>query len=356
MVNILSITGSDNSGWSGLQLDLRVITDIGCHALTTATSIVVQNSKGIQNIIDFPLHVIAEQLENTISGFHPKAIKVGLVRTAESAKAISSEIVACNKIVIAPGFMASNNAQLVDNEAILAIKQYLIPKATLLLLRQNEAEKILDTRISSDNDLLCAGQKFINMGAEYVMIRGGKITEGRLTALLLGRNYQQFFSSYNVEGWQQHGVGGALSTAITAHLGMGEDVPAAVHNAHEYVHSRIVYSVNNDSRKLRPADIYNTFMNLLSNHYQSAHDVIFYADKLNISTRYLSQITAITVSKTPKQIILEYLLHETKKTLENTRLSVKEVAASLGFANIAQFCRFFRQQTGITPNEYRKSV
>ncbi len=323
---------------------------MGCHALTVATCIVMRD------VVNFPAHIIRQQIVDVVAKCHPRAVKVGLVRTPEAVGVVSNGIVGMRRIVVAPGIMASNNVQLVDDDTIDAIRRCLIPVASLLVLRQVEAEKILGVKIVTDNDMVAAAQSFIDMGAEYVMIRGGRITEGRVTALLLGNDVKQFFSSYNIEGWKQHGVGGALSTAVATRLGMGDDVPDAVRNAHEFVHSRIVYSVSGSGKRMRPADIYNAFMNLLSNNYQRAHDVAFYADRLCITTRYLSQITNESVSKSPKQIIAEYLLNESRQVLENSRLSVKEVSDNLGFRAVSVFCKLFKQQTGFTPSEYRRHI
>lgn len=332
---------------------------MGAHALTAASCIVMQDDKHIRSVFDFPLSVIQQQISSIVSDFHPKAVKVGLLRSRESVKAVRDEIIGCSMIVVAPGVISSSGTQLIDDDTLEAIKQYLVPEATLLVVRCVEAEKFLDMKIVTDDDMLLAAKAFTDMGAEYVLLRGGVVSEGRVTALLYSKNASSspsFFSSYNIEGWQQHGVGGALSAAITARLGMGDDVSTAISNAHEYVHSHIVYAINEEGRRMRPADIYNQFMSLISANYVEAHNVAFYADSLSITPRYLSQITANAVGKSPKLIIAEYLLHEARKLLENTRLSVKEIAAKLGFSSSALFCKFFRQQQGVTPNEYRISV
>lgn len=352
MPPILSITGSDNSGWSGLQLDLKIITEMGAHALTAATCIVMPNV----TTADFPAPLVRQQVEHIVTSFHPRAVKIGLIRTPEAVAAVAEELAGCSNIVVAPGFLSSSGSQLIDDVTIAAIAHYLVPKCDLLVLRQVEAEKMLGIKITSDEEMRQAAHTFIRNGAKHVMLRGGQILEGRVTALLASADSQQFFSSYNIEGWKQHGVGGALSTAIATRMGMGDDVPAAVRRAHEYVHSRIVYAVNETSRRLRPADIYNAFMHLLPNHYRVAHDVTFYADRLHISTRYLSQITHAAVEKSPKQIIAGYLLLEARQLLENSRLSVKEISDTLGFSSSALFCKFFKQWQGVTPNEYRLSV
>ena len=347
LIPVLTITGCDNTGGSGLQLDIRVITGMGCHALTAATCIVMQD------VVNFPSRIIRQQIESVVGECHPSAVKVGLVRTPEAVGVIADAIAGIRRIVVAPGIMASNNMQLVDDETVDAIRRRLVPMASLLVLRQVEAEKILDVKIATDQDMVAAAQAFIAMGASYVMIRGGRITEGRVTALLLGSDTKQFFSSYNIDGWKQHGVGGALSTAVATRLGMGDDVPAAVSSAHEFIHSSIVYSVKGDGKLLRPADIYNAFMNQLSNNYHKAHDVAFYAGRLCITPRYLSQITDKIVGKPPKQIIADYLMNEARRYLETTRFTVQEIADKLGFSSQALFCKFFRNQSDTSPSEYR---
>ena len=161
-----------------------------------------------------------------------------------------------------------------------------------------------------------------------------------------------FFTSYNVDGWQRHGVAAALSAAITTRLGMGDDVPTAVRNAHDFIHSQVVYA-KPDEMGGRAIDIYNRFVSLVAESYRQAHDVKFYADRLCITTRYLSQITDRVVGKSPKQIIADYLLSEAKTYLDTTRLSIQEVADRLGFSSQALFCKFFKSQEKTSPSDYR---
>lgn len=355
---ILSITGSDNSGQSGLQLDLHTVIEMGGHALTSATCIVMPGD-GENCVYDFPLDIVQQQVEGMVNAFHPKAIKVGLVRSPEVVHMIRDEVVGCQRLVVAPGFLSSGGMQLISDEAIHATFKWLVPEATLLVLRCREAERMLGITISTDEEMVRAAQMLIAAGARYVLLRGGKVIEGRLTALLASYDPDekvQFFTSRNIEGWQQHGVGGALSAAITARLGMGDSVPEAIRKAHDYVHSRIVYAVNDEGRRLRSADIYETFINLLSAHYQKAHDVAYYANRLSITTRYLSQITDQRVGKSPKQIIADCLMVEARRLLENTRISIKEISTKLGFSAPSSFCKFFSQQAHCTPSEYRLSV
>ncbi len=241
---------------------------------------------------------------------------------------------------------------MVSDDVVEAIKRHLVPEALLLMLRCRDAENMLGISIKTDDDMLEAARLLHEMGAEWVLLRGGQHTKGRVTALLFNFSTFHFFTSYNVDGWQRHGVAAALSAAITTRLGMGDDVPTAVRNAHDFIHSQVVYA-KPDEMGGRAIDIYNRFVSLVAEHYHSAHDVAFYADRLCITTRYLSQITDRVVGKSPKQIIADYLLSEAKTYLDTTRLSIQEVADRLGFSSQALFCKFFKAQEKTSPSDYR---
>lgn len=357
MTPILTITGSDNSGWSGLQLDYKTILELGGHALTSCTCIVMQDQSKIHEIIDLPTSLICNQVRSIVTNFHPKAIKVGWLRNAETVKVVRDEIVGCRNIVLSPGILSSRGEQLVDEDVIEAIKKHLIPEARLLMARCNESEKMLQMKITTSDDMLEAARAFGRMGAQFVLLRGGQMADGRLLALLYSTETDEaeLFSSYNIHGWQQHGVGGALSAAIATRLALGNDVPTAIKKAHQYVHSRIVYSVADAERSIRTTELYDQFMTLLAAHYQTAHDVSYYAESLSISQRYLVQVTSKEVNKSPKQVIGEYLMEQAQRLLDNTQSPIKEIANHLGFSSTVQFCRFFKHFQGQSPNEYRLS-
>lgn len=341
---IFSINGSDSTGQSGIGADIQTIAASGGHALTAITCI---------EDYALPSEVVLKQVEEVISTFHPKAIKVGLVTDSKTVRLLRDEVIACRRLVVAPGIFDSDGKQMVNNDVIGTIARYLIPEALLLMLRCRDAEKMLGISIRTDDDMLDAARRLHEMGAEWVLLRGARHIKGRLIALLYSQNKTQFFSSYNTEGWQKHGVAGALSAAITTRLGMGDDVPTAVRNAHDFIHSQVVYA-KPDETGGRAIDIYNSFVSLVAQHYPEAHDVKFYADRLCITTRYLSGVTDKVVGKSPKQIIADYIMSEAKTFLDTTRLTIQEIADRLGFSSQVLFCKFFKSQDNMSPSDYRK--
>ena len=352
-ISVLSINGSDCYGQSGIQSDIKTIDALGGYALTAITCVTVQSQNQPTEITNLPQGSVLRQISSIITDLHPQSIKIGLIRDAKAIVAIRNEIIGCRNIVLAPGIHASDGTVMVEDDVVTAINKHLIPISKLLTLRHRDAELLLGVKIATDDDMADVCRQFHTMGAEWILLRGVEHTDGRLTALLYGENTQQFFSSYNTAGWKKHGVASALSAAIATRIAIGDDVPTAVRNAHDYMHSQIVYVKDSDKPAQRPIDIYNSFVSLVADNYKVAHNVYFYADKLCISTRYLSKVTDRVVGKTPKQIIADYILSEAKNFIKNSHLDILEIANKLGFVSGSSFCKFFKKNAGTTPSELR---
>lgn len=356
MNNILSINGSDSMGHSGIQADIRTIQDLGGYASTAVTSVTVQNNHGIADVHNLPAEMVAGQIRAIYEEERPKAIKVGMINDPETIRRVREEIIGCPCIVCSPVILSANGGTLMSNEAIQAFISQLIPACTMLILKCTDAEIILGRRISTDQDMLTGARQLQAMGAQWVLLRGGTYIEGRINALLISDGYQTFFSSVNTQGWQRHGVSGTLSTAIATQLALGEEVPTAVANAHTYLHNQVVYATNEHATNLRPNDIYNSFLNLITNHYRHAHDVTFYAQQLHITTRYLSQVTGLIGGRSPKQIIDSHLLYEAERLLSTTTRTIQEISDLLGFSSQITFAKFFHTKKGISPTSFRQKL
>lgn len=351
--NILSITGSDATGRSGVQSDVKTIWDLGGNALSAITAVAIQGSLGVQHVHDLPTDLVVGQVCSILEESHPSAVKIGLLCDTTTIVALGQLLKGVPRVVCAPGVLSTDGRRLADDAALEALKQHILPLAELLIIRCSEAELLLGRPITTDEDMLSAATTLQAMGVRWVMLRGGRLTEGRCTALLQGGGGHRFFSSYNIEGWLQHGVGGALSAAIATRMAFGDDVPTAVDKAHDYIHSQVVYAVRSDARRMRSSDLYNSMLSLVAQHYRHHHEVAFYADQLSVSTRYLGQMTNKYVGKSPKQVIDDYLLREAVVLLETSRLSVQEVSDRLGFSSQVAFCRFFKRHQGVSATEYR---
>ncbi len=98
----------------------------------------------------------------------------------------------------------------------------------------------------------------------------------------------------------------------------------------------------------------NDFIQLVDKHFKLNRSIQFYADQLCISSNYLNELTKKIIGINAKQYIQNKVVLEAKRLLNYTTYSVSEIAYSLNYNNPSYFIRFFHNQAGITPSEYRK--
>lgn len=103
----------------------------------------------------------------------------------------------------------------------------------------------------------------------------------------------------------------------------------------------------------RKDELFKKFINLVHTYCITQRDVTFYAERLCISTRYLSAITKQMGKDSAKEIIDEFLILELKVALQSTGLSLKEIAEKYRFPDQSFFGRYFKKHTGMSPKEYR---
>jgi len=98
----------------------------------------------------------------------------------------------------------------------------------------------------------------------------------------------------------------------------------------------------------------NSFTKLIDLHFKVEKTVSFYASHLNITSNYLNIICKKNIQLSATQLIQERVIFEAKRLLLSTNLNIKEIAYTLGFADHAYFSNFFKNQTGITPTQFRE--
>ena len=105
----------------------------------------------------------------------------------------------------------------------------------------------------------------------------------------------------------------------------------------------------------RKTEIYQEYNELVLHHYHEWHHVAEYAEALCITVPHLCSTIKNASGRTAGDIIVDAILLDAKAQLKITTLPIKEIAASLGFENVAFFNRFFKSHVGVTPKIYRNS-
>lgn len=116
-----------------------------------------------------------------------------------------------------------------------------------------------------------------------------------------------------------------------------------------------VYNTNDEQGKkhTRAAELTTVFFDLLYQHHKEERSVSFYAQKMHLTSKYLTTIVRKQTGKSILVWINEAVIAQAKSLLKTTNLSIMEITDVLNFSEPSLFCRFFKRHTDMTPSEYR---
>lgn len=242
-VETLTIAGSDCSGGAGIQADLKTFSAIGTYGMSVITAITAQNTKGVLKVENLSVDIIKSQIESIIEDIPPKATKIGMVSEEEIIKELAYLLKKYKlpNIVLDPVMISKSGFSLLNPNAKNALKKYLIPLADIVTPNIPEAEELSEIKIDNIEDMKRAGKIILDLGSNYVLIKGGHLN-GEAIDLLLNKDKIEIFKSERLNRKNTHGTGCTLSSAITANLALGKSMPEAVKESKNYITEAIKYS------------------------------------------------------------------------------------------------------------------
>lgn len=314
---ILTVTGSDSTGGSGVQADIRTISELGGYAVSAITSITVQNTLGIQAFFDIPAEIVSGQIEAIMNDIQPSIVKVGMIRRVETLEVVIDALTKYRPdyIIYAPAIWSSNGDALMTEDVVSQIKYRLLPLCSVVVARKKE------------NDIILQDTKLLRMAE--------------------GHGMQVFL----LDNANSHGLTNRFSSALAVYLNRGNKMEEALGMAQDFINVELTRESNLQGRS---SELYNQFISQVNNFCRTYSDVHFYADQLNVSSRYLAQVTRRISGKTPKAIIDEYIVKEIERELSTTTHTVQEIANTFGFSSQAHLTKFFKKMKGVTPSAFRQ--
>lgn len=121
-----------------------------------------------------------------------------------------------------------------------------------------------------------------------------------------------------------------------------------------YGYSHLKHEVNEvKSTNSRQEEIFTKFTELLERHHKKEREIAFYADKMCMTSKHLSQVIKDYTGKTALGLIEEYVISEAKSMLLSTTMSIQQISDELNFPSQSVFGKYFKRVTGISPSEYR---
>ena len=246
---VLIIAGSDPSGGAGIQADLKTLTSLGVYGMTAITALTEQNTRGVFGIFDIPLDFVVKQINCCLSDINANAIKIGMMHNSKLIDAVYealkyNEIIDNDKIkiVLDPVMVAKGGHRLLEQEAIYSLKNFIKMTNPILTPNIPEAEILTGIKIHNLTDMKTAGKKIIDMGASFVILKGGHMNTPTMSDLLIGKEAFDLIETKRIETNNTHGTGCTMASALAAGLAKSFEIKVAFQNAHFYVKQAIITS------------------------------------------------------------------------------------------------------------------
>ena len=140
-IPILTITGSDSTGGSGVQADIKTISALGGYALSAITAITVQNTLGIQEFFNLQDNIVAGQIEAIINDIQPEVVKIGMIRSVGTLNAVVGALSKYKprQTIYDPIVYSSRGDVLMADDVIAQVKCQLLPLIDLVIVRERDA-------------------------------------------------------------------------------------------------------------------------------------------------------------------------------------------------------------------------
>lgn len=239
----LTIAGTDPSGGAGIHADLKTFQELQSYGMSVITSIVAQNTTGVQAITHVSLDMIEQQLDSVMSDMPIHAFKTGMIANQEMMEIIYKKIVNLEApYVMDPVMVATSGDTLIEEQARNYLRTKLLPLTTVVTPNIPEAEFLTGEKIVTEDDMKQAAKIIVKeFGAGAALIKGGH-REGEAIDFLYDGSIMHSFSSPRIHTKNTHGTGCTYAAAITANLSKGSSLYEAVKSAKEFVTAAIRHS------------------------------------------------------------------------------------------------------------------
>lgn len=236
MKTALTIAGSDTGGGAGIQADIKTMTVNGVYAMSALTALTAQNTVGVQAIYEITPEFLSQELDSIFTDFTPDAVKIGMVFSIPQIGVIAEKLKQYNakNIVLDPVMVATSGSKLINDDAVEALKKYLIPMADVVTPNIPEAQILSGMEIKSAEDMETAAKKIGDEFGCAVLLKGGHSLNDANDLLYRDGGFK-WFRGRRINNPNTHGTGCTLSSAIASNLAKGFDMDTAVERSKEYI-------------------------------------------------------------------------------------------------------------------------
>ena len=235
----LTIAGSDSGGGAGIQADLKTFSALGVFGMSAITALTAQNTRVVTKIFPAPPEFIGEQIDAVMADIGTDAVKIGMLHSPQVIAVVAEKLARwnCPNVVVDPVMISKSGDKLLQDDAVSALREMLLPLATVITPNLPEASVLLGRDIETADDMPGAAKNLADLGVSNVLVKGGHLT-GKTSHDLLYENAtgkMKELPGNRVDTTNSHGTGCTLSSAIAAGLAKGLNLETAVVQAKNYI-------------------------------------------------------------------------------------------------------------------------
>lgn len=253
----ISIAGSDSGGGAGVQADLKAFARCGVHGMTAITAITAQSTVGVESIHQIPPAMIVDQVRAVAGDIGVDAAKTGMLGDAETIDAVAEALglVGAAPVVVDPVLVAESGAVLLEPEALTALVERLLPRATVATPNVLEARRLSGLGGDATQEELARAVQAL--GPDAVVVTGGH-TEEATDVLFDPRAGDEAvrIPGPRHPGGASHGSGCTHSSALAAFLARGEPLERAAAEAKRITSEAVRAGLQGIGEGAGPVDVF----------------------------------------------------------------------------------------------------
>ncbi len=237
-IPLCTIAGSDPTGGAGLQGDLKTFAAHRVYGTAVVTAITVQGRRGVTRVEAAGADLVGEQLDVVLEEVVPQGLKTGMLWDAATIRVVARRLgEAAFPVVVDPVLAATTGGDLLHPDALTALRDDLLPLATICTPNLLEGARLLGVGAIADEDMAAAAVAILDLGPGAVLLKGGHAGGSDAVDVLATRTAGVAeLRLPRLAGANAHGTGCALAASLAARLARGDDLRQAADGAKAYVH------------------------------------------------------------------------------------------------------------------------
>ena len=216
------------------------------HGASALTCVTAQNSVGVLQVEAMSISVVTSQIEAVATDLSIAAVKTGMLLNSEIIAAVARQVekYRFKQLVVDPVMVSRTGVQLIDDEAIAALQNLLIPQATIVTPNRYEAEILSGLTVNNLEQLKAAAIAIYQSSGVKVLAKGGGLPKSdRGVDVWYDGREVEVLATEAIATKNTHGTGCTLSAAICANLTLGKDLRSSIVDAKKYVTLALKHSL-----------------------------------------------------------------------------------------------------------------